>query len=395
MKRRSYWSRFGVVRSFSGGCKKKKQTCQKRRPVLVVKIRGPENGGLVVVVEIQGGQEGGQVEVVEGVGRRGARCRSPCRRRRLHGRHRCRWERERAKASATIPRDGWSAHDGFFRASTCTSFVWLYCVEKPFSFAHHTQNCTLTTQMLMKDATWMISFLGKTRLRASSLETTELQRRLCQEDNGPFLTQPFVQRCTQPCILLSPARARERDRSLAPKPQRIRACGHLYTATLVVSIHNPINAGSRRQPPPDGESDHRGLDAFKRGKATWTTGAMGTHEDNYEGDEYGDSTKPPNSPCNSCGLSRVGSVLILSFTRSDARTDRESHSARAQFQGRETREGRQERMRERRRAAQAREQEQAKATQDRKGERKAQRETPNLSRQGQFCGHYTCRPNVM
>ena len=71
-------------------------------------------------------------------------------------------------------------------------------------FAHHTQNCTLTTHMLMRDVTWMISFSGETRLRASSLQTTELLCRHAKRARG-LLDSELVQRCAQGLAALSPS----------------------------------------------------------------------------------------------------------------------------------------------------------------------------------------------
>ena len=85
----SFRNRFGVVSEWSSG----------RLPVVapvLEKIWGPEKSAVLVVkiwcspevvVKIQGGQEGGPEVVAEGVGRKGTRCRSQCRRERLHGRH--------------------------------------------------------------------------------------------------------------------------------------------------------------------------------------------------------------------------------------------------------------------------------------------------------------------
>ena len=102
--------------------------------------------------------------------------------------------------------------------------------------------------------------LGTTRLRASALWTTE---RLCRLDSE------FVQRWTQglaapnlPCTQRVPWRG-----TLPWLPTRSGlGPADNETATLVVKIQNPVIAGSRKGPPPNGGSDLRPLDACKRGR---------------------------------------------------------------------------------------------------------------------------------
>ena len=66
-------------------------------------------------------------------------------------------------------------------------------------------------------------------------------------------------RALQPHTLLSPACARERDRSLAPNTQRVRACGHCVQPNWWSRHTDPSLLGVDRYPPPNGERDYRRL----------------------------------------------------------------------------------------------------------------------------------------
>ena len=134
--------------------------------------------------------------------------------------------------------------------------------------------------------------------------------RAFEEGDGPFLTQNLSKdalRALQLYTLLSPARVRERDRSLAPNPPEGQ--GPFLPNWWSVYI-TPSTPGAD-EPPPDGSQTFVGLTPAREARrlalmVPWAlTRTIVVQEMSQE--------KPPNLPFNPCGLSKVGCVLILSF----------------------------------------------------------------------------------
>ena len=90
-------------------------------------------------------------------------------------------------------------------------------------FTHHPQNRTLTTHMVAKDATRMISFFGNATQSGFALnEQAAMQD--SQEGDGPFWISVILQKCTQGIV--APTTHCPKRVSDTPNSLRVRACGH-------------------------------------------------------------------------------------------------------------------------------------------------------------------------